>query len=145
MIDFFFFLESVKKHLPVWLRLCTIRTLGPMQIIPHISHLSFPLGSRMGPGDAGSEPAISPQPLPACPRVPPTISTPPSSANSPFSSFHPSSFSPTLLSTSGAPPASSSLYSSTLMELAGRGQKVAHLFTNNFMNLYYIRVFVILM
>lgn len=105
----FFCQGSAKKHLPVWLRLCTIRTLGPMQIIPHISHLSFPLGSRMGPGDAGSELAISPQPLPACPRVPPTISTPPSSANSPFSSFHPSFFSPTLLSASGAPPASSSL------------------------------------
>lgn len=100
-----------------------------MQIIPHISHLSFPLGSRMGPGDADSELAISPQPFPACPRVPPTISTPPSSANSPFSSFHPSSFSPTLLSASGAPAASSSLYSSTLMELAGNGEKVVHLFT----------------
>ncbi len=122
----FFCQELVKKHLPVWLRLCTIKTLGPMQIIPHISHLSFPLGSRMGPGmrtqswpspRSRSQPALS---------VPPTISTPPSSANSPFSSFHPSSFSPTLLSASGAPAASSSLYSSTLMELAGNGEKVVH-------------------
>lgn len=37
---------------PVWLRLCTISTFGPMQIIPHTSHCSFPLGSLIGPGEA---------------------------------------------------------------------------------------------
>lgn len=46
-------LLSVYLASPVWMRLCTISTLGPIQFIPHTSHWSFPLGSRMGPGDAG--------------------------------------------------------------------------------------------
>lgn len=41
--------EKLWQALPVWLRLWTMSTLGPMQIIPQISHFSFPLGSRMPP------------------------------------------------------------------------------------------------
>lgn len=46
-------------HSPVWLRLCTISTLGPMHTIPQMSHFSLPLGSRMPPGECGSWPVPS--------------------------------------------------------------------------------------
>lgn len=35
--------------LPVWLLLCTISTLGPMQTMPQTSHFSLPFGSRIPP------------------------------------------------------------------------------------------------
>lgn len=48
-----YFFRPLKKELcqalPVWLLLCTMSTLGPMHIIPQISHFSFPLGSRIPP------------------------------------------------------------------------------------------------
>ena len=41
--------EELRQALPVWLLLCTMSTLGPMQMIPQTSHFSLPLGSRMPP------------------------------------------------------------------------------------------------
>lgn len=102
---------------PVWLRLCTISTLGPMQIIPHTSHWSFPLGSLIGPGEAEFGQAISlymlDLSLPA-----PANSAVPSSMGSPWSLFRSSTLTASLFSGCGAPDDSSSLHNSTLMEFA---------------------------
>lgn len=87
--------------LPVWLRLCTISTLGPVQTMPHISHLSFPLGRRAGPGDE----AFGLETWLQTPRF-----CPPGPAGSPPS-----------LRESLIPGNSSSLHSSTLMERAAQG------------------------
>lgn len=72
-----------------------------MQVIPQMSHLIFPFGSRVGPADKMSGLGGSLYPLAASDPC----SRPPSSTLS-------------ALSSSVLRPGSSSLYSSTLMEFA---------------------------
>lgn len=104
--------RNIAGGLPVWLRLCTINTLGPMQTIPQISHLSFPLGSRIPPAEEkalasglGCEP----------------FSLAPEESTTRKSSAHSSSSTPFIMSQ--ASPLSSSLRASTLMLQAGREGK----------------------
>lgn len=103
--------EKLSQALPVWLLLWTMSTLGPMQMIPQISHFSFPLGSRM----------------------PPT----PDKAELPWSLWEPFIFSPEASSIrkssahsspfiSQARPFSSSLWVSTLTLLAERNNTGGH-------------------
>lgn len=103
--------EKLCQALPVWLLLWTMSTLGPMQMIPQISHFSFPLGSRM----------------------PPT----PDKAELPWSLWEPFIFSPEASSIrkssahsspfiSQARPFSSSLWVSTLTLLAERNNTGSH-------------------
>lgn len=100
--------RNIAGGLPVWLRLCTINTLGPMQTIPQISHLSFPLGSRIPPAEEkalasglGCEP----------------FTLAPEGSTTRKSSAHSSSSTPFM---SEASPLSSSLRASTLMLQAGK-------------------------
>lgn len=100
--------RSIAGGLPVWLRLCTINTLGPMQTIPQISHLSFPLGSRIPPAEEkalASGLGCEPFTLASITRK---------------SSAHSSSSTPFM---SQASPFSSSLRASTLMLQAGKEGK----------------------
>lgn len=100
--------RSVTDGLPVWLRLCTINTLGPMQTIPQISHLSFPLGSRIPPAEEKAlASGLGCEPFTLAPEASTTRK----------SSAHSSSSTPFM---SQASPFSSSLRASTLMLQAGK-------------------------
>lgn len=94
--------RSVADGLPVWLRLCTINTLGPMQTIPQISHLSFPLGSRIPPAEEKAlASGLDCEPFTLAPEASTTRKSSAHSSSSPFMSQ--------------ASPFSSSLRASTLM------------------------------
>lgn len=104
--------RSVADGLPVWLRLCTINTLGPMQTIPQISHLSFPLGSRIPPAEEKAlASGLGCEPFTLAPEASTTRK----------SSAHSSSSSTPFMSQ--ASPFSSSLRASTLMLQAGKEGK----------------------
>lgn len=101
--------RSVADGLPVWLRLCTINTLGPMQTIPQISHLSFPLGSRIPPAEEKAlASGLGCEPFTLAPEASITRK----------SSAHSSSSSAPFMSQDS--PFSSSLRASTLMLQAGK-------------------------
>ena len=103
--------EGFADVLPVWLRLCTINTLGPMQTIPQISHLSFPLGSRIPPAEVKAlASGLGCEPFTLAPEASITRK----------SSAHSSSSTPFM---SQASPFSSSLRASTLMLQAGKEGK----------------------
>lgn len=103
--------KSIADGLPVWLRLCTINTLGPMQTIPQISHLSFPLGSRIPPAEEKAlASGLGCEPFTLAPEASITRK----------SSAHSSSSTPFM---SQASPFSSSLRASTLMLQAGKEGK----------------------
>lgn len=103
--------RSIADGLPVWLRLCTINTLGPMQIIPQISHLSFPLGSRIPPAEEKAlASGLGCEPFTLVPEASITRK----------SSAHSSSSTPFMSQVS---PFSSSLRASTLMLQAGKEGK----------------------
>lgn len=91
--------------------MCTINTLGPMQTIPQISHLSFPLGSRMLPTEEKA--------LASGPGCEPFTLAPEASITR-KSSAHSSSSKPFM---SQASPFSSSTRASTLMLQAGKEGK----------------------
>lgn len=103
--------RSIAGGLPVWLRLCTINTLGPMQTIPQISHLSFPLGSRIPPAEEKAlASGLGCEPFTLAPEASITRK----------SSAHSSSTTPFMSQDS---PFSSSLRASTLMLQAGKEGK----------------------